>query len=199
MVPALTPASAAARPAAPRLRLRRQRRGDESEQQDQLLEAEDGGRDFEASRRILKPLEPLRDQRDGHQRARRTPAADRSATAQRSSHPRAAAWLNGVHPKHTEGADVRAGRTRRSGGRARRSARTRCCRRSSSRIELEVWSAVRERLQLLYVNTLAWMTPTTPLPIENNPRVVFERLFGEAAARSSAPRSHARTAAFSTP
>ena len=29
------------------------------------------------------------------------------------------------------------------------------------------------------MNTLAWRTPTTPLPTENNPRVVFERLFGE--------------------
>jgi hypothetical protein len=30
-----------------------------------------------------------------------------------------------------------------------------------------------------YLNTVAWRTPTTPLPTENNPRVVFERLFGE--------------------
>ena len=29
-----------------------------------------------------------------------------------------------------------------------------------------------------YTNTVAWRTPTTPLPIENNPRAVFERLFG---------------------
>jgi hypothetical protein len=29
-----------------------------------------------------------------------------------------------------------------------------------------------------YMNTLAWKTPTTPLPMEINPRVVFERLFG---------------------
>jgi hypothetical protein len=29
-----------------------------------------------------------------------------------------------------------------------------------------------------YTNTIAWRTATTPLPMENNPRVVFERLFG---------------------
>ena len=29
-----------------------------------------------------------------------------------------------------------------------------------------------------YMNTLNWQTPTTPLPMEINPRVVFERLFG---------------------
>ena len=29
-----------------------------------------------------------------------------------------------------------------------------------------------------YTNTIAWRTPTTPLPIENDPRAVFEQLFG---------------------
>ena len=29
-----------------------------------------------------------------------------------------------------------------------------------------------------YTNTVAWRTPTTPLPIENDPRAVFERMFG---------------------
>jgi hypothetical protein len=29
-----------------------------------------------------------------------------------------------------------------------------------------------------YTNTVAWSSPTTPLPIENDPRAVFERLFG---------------------
>ena len=30
-----------------------------------------------------------------------------------------------------------------------------------------------------YTNTLSWLGPATPLPTENNPRVVFERLFGD--------------------
>ena len=29
-----------------------------------------------------------------------------------------------------------------------------------------------------YMNTLSWETPTKPLPMEINPRVVFERMFG---------------------
>src|SRR5262249_54747833 len=33
-----------------------------------------------------------------------------------------------------------------------------------------------------YNNTIAWRTPTTPLPMENDPRNVFERLFGAATA-----------------
>jgi len=31
----------------------------------------------------------------------------------------------------------------------------------------------------VYMNTLAWSSKTTPLPTEANPRVVFERLFGD--------------------
>ena len=30
-----------------------------------------------------------------------------------------------------------------------------------------------------YMNTLCWNTPTTPLPMETNPRAAFERIFGE--------------------
>lgn len=30
-----------------------------------------------------------------------------------------------------------------------------------------------------YRSTIAWRSPTTPLPIENNPRKVFERMFGD--------------------
>ena len=30
-----------------------------------------------------------------------------------------------------------------------------------------------------YANTISWKTPTLPLPMENNPQVVFEKLFGD--------------------
>ena len=30
-----------------------------------------------------------------------------------------------------------------------------------------------------YTNTISWSTPTTPLPMELNPQVVFERMFGD--------------------
>ena len=30
-----------------------------------------------------------------------------------------------------------------------------------------------------YTNTISWKTPTLPLPMENNPQVVFEKLFGD--------------------
>jgi Protein of unknown function (DUF1552) len=34
-----------------------------------------------------------------------------------------------------------------------------------------------------YVNTISWRTPTTPNMMENHPRVVFERLFGDGGSR----------------
>ena len=39
-----------------------------------------------------------------------------------------------------------------------------------------------------YTNTVAWRTPTTPLPIENDPRAVFERLFGTTGSTDPAAR-----------
>src|SRR5205085_6010100 len=30
-----------------------------------------------------------------------------------------------------------------------------------------------------YMNTISWSSPKTPLPMETNPRAVFERLFGD--------------------
>jgi hypothetical protein len=39
-----------------------------------------------------------------------------------------------------------------------------------------------------YLNTFSWRSATTPLPVENNPRKVFERLFGESDSTAPAER-----------
>jgi hypothetical protein len=39
-----------------------------------------------------------------------------------------------------------------------------------------------------YTNTISWKSPTTPLPIENDPRAVFERLFGDSGTTDQATR-----------
>ena len=39
-----------------------------------------------------------------------------------------------------------------------------------------------------YTNTIAWANETTPLPMENNPRAVFERLFGDSGSTDPAVR-----------
>src|SRR5229473_438267 len=38
-------------------------------------------------------------------------------------------------------------------------------------------------------NTISWSTPTTPLPIENDPRALFERLFGLSGSTDPAARA----------
>jgi uncharacterized protein DUF1552 len=40
----------------------------------------------------------------------------------------------------------------------------------------------------VYTNTIAWRTPTTPLPPENDPRALFERLFGTTGSTDPAAR-----------
>jgi hypothetical protein len=50
-------------------------------------------------------------------------------------------------------------------------------------------------LSCAYRNTIAWQGPKSPLPMENNPQVVFERLFGDGsnAAERAARRAEARS------
>ena len=40
-----------------------------------------------------------------------------------------------------------------------------------------------------YSNTISWRGPTTPLPMENDPRAVFERLFGDSASTDATARA----------
>ncbi|MCH7533977.1 MAG: DUF1552 domain-containing protein [Gemmatimonadetes bacterium] len=45
-----------------------------------------------------------------------------------------------------------------------------------------------EGFSCAYTNTISWANETTPLPMENNPRVVFERLFGDSGTTDPAVR-----------
>ena len=90
-----------------------------------------------------------------------------------------ASWLNGVHPKWTEGADVRAGTTADQIAAAELGKDTPL---PSMELGLDqnfVVGNCENGYSCVYMNTLSWRTPTTPLPAEINPRLVFERLFGE--------------------
>jgi hypothetical protein len=46
-----------------------------------------------------------------------------------------------------------------------------------------------------YANTISWRTPTQPMPMENNPQVLFKRLFGDGS--NTAQRQERRTEARS--
>ena len=55
-----------------------------------------------------------------------------------------------------------------------------------------------EGYSCVYTNTISWASPTTPLPMELNPQVVFERMFGDGStAEQRAARRERETAAFS--
>jgi hypothetical protein len=43
-------------------------------------------------------------------------------------------------------------------------------------------------LSCAYTHTISWRSPTQPLPMENNPRAVFERLFGDSGSTERAAR-----------
>ena len=94
-------------------------------------------------------------------------------------HPRMqTSWLTGCRAFRTEGVNIRAGT----------SLDQIVARQFEKETQLASLELATESTDLLgtcslgyscaYNNTIAWRTPTTPLPMENNPRNVFERLFG---------------------
>jgi hypothetical protein len=88
-------------------------------------------------------------------------------------------WLTGVHPKRTEGADVRNGVSADQIAAAELGKQT-----ALPSLELAIdlnflGGQCENSYSCAYMNTLSWRTPSTPLPTENNPRIVFERLFGD--------------------
>jgi hypothetical protein len=92
-----------------------------------------------------------------------------------------ASWLNGIHPKKTEGADIRLGATADQLAAAALGKDTvlPSMEMISSEIDLVLGGQCEAGYSCAYMNTVSWQSPTTPLPAENNPSVVFERLFGQ--------------------
>lgn len=88
-------------------------------------------------------------------------------------------WLSGVHPKRTEGSDVRNATTVDQIAAQSIGTDTRLM---SLELALEQNYLVGNcdnGYSCVYWNTISWRTATTPLPMEVNPRVVFERMFGD--------------------
>jgi hypothetical protein len=126
----------------------------------------------------LSPLAPYRDQTvvvSGLAQGQAEALGDGNGEHTRAT----ATWLNGVHPRETEGADVRAGKT------ADQIAADQLGRTTPlSSLELAIdqdflVGSCDNGYSCIYMNTIAWRDETTPLPMQNNPRVVFERLFGD--------------------
>ena len=144
---------------------------------------------------ILKPLEPFRDRLNvvsglGHQAADTTAVHSLSPTT----------WLSGVRPKATQGVDAFAGVT---ADQIAAQAIGQDTPLPSMELATEDHSGLIGSCDrdygCIYMNTLSWRTPTTPLPMEINPRKVFERMFGQGGSAARARwRASRRTAASST-
>ena len=136
------------------------------------------GTGFELSP-ILSPLAPYRDRLlvvsglAQHQ-------ADAFDDGANGDHTRGtSSWLTGVHCKRTEGADVRNGISADQIAASQLGQST-----ALPSLELAIdlnflGGQCENSYSCAYLNTLAWTSDTTPLPTENNPRIVFERLFGD--------------------
>jgi len=91
----------------------------------------------------------------------------------------AAGWLTGIYPKRTEAEDVLAGTTIDQAVAARIGQDTPFPSLEVATTDFTGYvGACTSGFSCVYTNTISWSTPTTPLPMEINPRVVFERLFG---------------------
>ncbi len=96
-------------------------------------------------------------------------------------HVRAAAtFLTGVHPKKTEGPDIRGGVSLDQIAATELGKQTQLASLELALDPNELIGACEAGWSCAYSNTLSWKSPTTPLPMENQPRAVFERLFGDA-------------------
>jgi len=140
------------------------------------------GTDYEMSR-TLAPIAPYRDQvvvvTDlAHKMAAPGGPGDNGGDHTRSP----AVYLSGVHPKRTDGADIRAGTTIDQIAAQKIGQQTPL---PSLELATEDFSGLVGSCDVgfscAYMNTISWRTPTTPLPMEINPRVVFTRLFGDGA------------------
>jgi hypothetical protein len=121
---------------------------------------------------ILKPLEPFRDRTVVVSNLTRAEVTSNHAVS-------SACWLTGTPPKRTDGPDFRVGVSLDQVIAKQIGQDTTF---PSLEVATEDFSglvgACDPGYSCAYMNTLNWQTETTPLPMEINPRVVFERLFG---------------------
>ena len=88
------------------------------------------------------------------------------------------AFLTGVHPKKTGGADIQAGTSVDQIAAAELGKQTELASLELTLDFAEFVGGCDPGYSCAYTNTISWRSPTTPIPMENNPRAVFERLFG---------------------
>ncbi len=126
----------------------------------------------------MKPLEPFRDRvlvLSGLAQVQGRALGDGAGDHARAG----ATWLTGVHPKKTEGANIQAGISADQIAAKELGKHT-----LLGSLELGVESnqlagGCDSGYSCAYTNTFSWRNANNPLPVEINPRAVFERLFGD--------------------
>jgi hypothetical protein len=104
-------------------------------------------------------------------------------------HARAGAtWLTGVHPKKTEGADIHAGISADQIAARQFGNETQLASLEIGLEEPQLAGGCDSGYSCAYTNTVSWRTPTSPNPMEINPRNVFERMFGDGDSTDPAAR-----------
>jgi uncharacterized protein DUF1552 len=97
-----------------------------------------------------------------------------------SSHPRGSTkFLTNSPPKSTTGSDFYAGVSIDQIIAKKFSSETQLASLEVSLESTESAASCEVGFSCAYTSTISWRTPTQPLPMENNPRAVFERLFGD--------------------
>jgi hypothetical protein len=134
------------------------------------------GREFEFSR-ILKPLEPFRDDMlvlSGLAAENAKALGDGPGDHARAG----ACFLTGVHPRKTAGADIQNGVSADQIAAQAVGAETRLPSLELGCEESRTVGNCDSGYSCAYTNSISWRSPTTPMPPETNPRSAFERLFG---------------------
>jgi len=135
----------------------------------------------------MKPLEPFREKMLVLSNLMQN--GGRALGDGAGDHARAgASWLTGVHPKKTGGADIHGGISA-----DQVAARVLANKTQFGSLELgleepNLAGDCDSGYSCAYTNTVSWRTPTTPNPMEVNPRAVFERLFGDGETTDPASR-----------
>ncbi|MGA3188917.1 MAG: DUF1552 domain-containing protein [Bryobacteraceae bacterium] len=137
------------------------------------------GRDFEFTQ-TLEPLAPYRDYLTIISDTDLNPASAHSAAEEGADHFRSSAvYLTAAHPKMTEGSDISAGTSidqiyAQKFGQETPLPSLQLC------IEnVDATGACAYGYACVYADTISWASPNTPLPMTIDPRMAFERLFGD--------------------
>src|SRR5688572_10209972 len=103
-------------------------------------------------------------------------------------------YLTGVHVKPTEGADSQAGISIDQIAARELGRHTQLASLELSLDTTEFAGACDAGFSCAYTTTLCWRGPTSPIPMEHDPRAVFERLFGDSGSTNRSERLSRLTA-----